>query len=331
LFRAARSEAVSSFGDGRVYAEKYLSRPRHIEFQILADAHGSTVHLGERECSIQRRHQKVVEESPSVIVDPRLREQMGEAAVNAARACGYVNAGTVEFLVDRDRQFYFLEVNTRLQVEHPVTEFRTGLDLVAEQIRIAEGEPLGYEQGDIAMNGHAIECRIYAEDPGNNYLPSTGKITHLRPSQGLGVRDDRGVEEGGEISVYYDPLISKLVVWGKTRTEAIHRMIRALRDYEVMGVSTNIALNLSILDHPKFQSGEFDTHFLNDNPEILQSTGTDRDEEIAVLTVAARLAAEDAKAGTGRGSSGDTQNGSPGSDDSENRWRFSRQQYMRGS
>jgi acetyl-CoA carboxylase biotin carboxylase subunit len=288
-FRSARSEAASAFGDDRVYAEKYLSSPRHVEIQVLADSHGNIVHLGERECSIQRRHQKIIEESPSVIVDAKLREKMGSAAVNAARACGYVNAGTVEFLVDRDRNFYFLEVNTRLQVEHPVTELRTGMDLVAEQIRIASGEPLGFSQADLVMRGHAIECRIYAEDPENNYLPSTGTVTGLRPAQGLAVRDDRGVEEGGEVSVYYDPLIAKLIVWGRSRQEAIRRMVRALREYEVLGVATNIPLNLAILQDERFVAGDFDTHFLTERPISLHHDLLDPEEEIAVAGLSALL------------------------------------------
>ncbi|MDH4071381.1 MAG: acetyl-CoA carboxylase biotin carboxylase subunit [Ignavibacteria bacterium] len=285
-FRAAKSEALASFGDGRIFVEKYLAEPRHVEFQILADAHGSVVHLGERECSIQRRHQKIIEESPSVIVDEAMRKRMGEAAVMAAQACGYVNAGTVEFLVDRDRKFYFLEMNTRLQVEHPVTELRTGIDLVAEQIRVARHEPLGYTQSDIRMNGHAIECRIYAEDPANSYMPSTGTILHLKPGQGPGVRDDRGVEAGNEISVYYDPMISKLVVWAGTREQALRRMIRALGEYEILGVATNIPLNLSILRHPDFVAGNFDTHFLALHPDILKTQRPDELEEMGAVAAA---------------------------------------------
>ncbi|MCZ6777232.1 MAG: acetyl-CoA carboxylase biotin carboxylase subunit [Ignavibacteria bacterium] len=274
LFSAAQSEARSAFGDSRVYVEKYLERPRHVEFQILADQYGNTVHLGERECTIQRRHQKVVEETPSIILDDAMRAKMGMTAVLAAKACNYQNAGTIEFLVDKDKNFYFLEMNTRLQVEHPITEMRTGIDLVAQQLRVAMGEELGFRQGDISFYGHAIECRIYAEDVENDFLPSTGIITHLKPSQGLGVREDRGVEQGGEISVYYDPMISKLVVWGGTRSEAIERMKRALREYEILGVRTNIPLNLFVLQHPKFVSGDFDTHFLANyyRPELLEKT-----------------------------------------------------------
>ena len=327
--RAARSEAVSAFGDGRVYAEKYISSPRHVEIQILADSHGTVVHLGERECSIQRRHQKIIEESPSVIVDESLRARMGEAAVSAARSCGYVNAGTVEFLVDNDRRFYFLEVNTRLQVEHPVTEFRTGLDLVAEQIRIAAGEPLGYGQSDIVMRGHAIECRIYAEDPESNYLPSTGTITHLRPAQGFFVRDDRGVEEGGEVSVYYDPLISKLIVWGKDRPEAIRRMVRALREYEILGVATNIRLNLSVLQDERFRSGEFDTHFLSDHHLPVRDTLT-REEEVALAGLVALLSLEEGRRVT-PGPNGEGISSPTGLNDSvPGNWERSRQLHMRG-
>ena len=262
-FASAQSEARSAFGDPRVYIEKYLEGPRHIEFQILADHYGHTIHLGERECTIQRRHQKIVEETPSVIVDDRVRARMGETAVNAAKACGYRNAGTIEFLVDADRNFYFLEMNTRLQVEHPVTELRTGLDLVAQQIRIAEGEELGFRQEDVQFRGHAIECRICAEDVENGFLPVTGRVTHLKPSQGIGVRDDRGVEAGDDVSVYYDSLIAKLIVWGGTRGEAIERMKRALAEYEILGVRTTIPLCLFVMQHPKFIDGDFTTHFLN--------------------------------------------------------------------
>ncbi|HTY59134.1 MAG TPA: ATP-grasp domain-containing protein, partial [Bacteroidota bacterium] len=260
--RAAASEARSAFGDERVYIEKYFEDPRHIEIQILADAHGNIVHLGERECSIQRRHQKVVEESPSVVVDEAMRRRMGETAVMVARSCGYVNAGTVEFLVDEQKNFYFLEMNTRLQVEHPVTELRTGLDLVGLQIRIAGGEKLPFTQEEIRFSGHAIECRICAEDTGDNFLPSTGKITHLRAPGGPGIRDDRGVERGDEIGVYYDPMMAKLIAWGGTRNEAIARLVRALREYEILGVRTNIPLCLFVLNHPAFAAGEISTHFI---------------------------------------------------------------------
>ena len=261
--RAAASEARSAFGDERVYIEKYFEDPRHIEIQILADSRGNIVHLGERECSIQRRHQKVVEESPSVIVDEEMRSRMGATAVMVARACGYENAGTVEFLVDGEKRFYFLEMNTRLQVEHPVTELRTGTDLVALQIRIASGEELPFTQEGVRFNGHAIECRICAEDTENSFLPSTGRITHLRAPAGPGIRDDRGVEQGDEISVYYDPMMAKLIAWGGTRPAAIARLVRALREYEILGVRTNIPLCLFVITHPRFAAGDISTHFIS--------------------------------------------------------------------
>ena len=262
-FRAARSESLSAFGDGRVYIEKFLDQPRHIEFQILADNFGNTVHLGERDCSIQRRHQKIIEETPSVVVNEELRNRMGDIAVQAARSCHYRNAGTVEFLVDDNRNYYFLEMNTRLQVEHPVTEMRTGVDLVALQIAVASGEHLPFSQDEIRFSGHAIECRICAEDPENSYIPSTGVITRLRPAQGIGIREDRGIDEGGEVSVYYDPLLAKLIAWAPTREQAIRRMLRALREYQITGVVTNIPLCVSVLQHPRFAAGVFDTQFLS--------------------------------------------------------------------
>jgi acetyl-CoA carboxylase, biotin carboxylase subunit len=261
-FAQAQSEARSAFGDERIYIEKYLEQPRHIEIQILADAHGSVIHLGERECSIQRRHQKIIEESPSVLVDETMRAAMGDTACRAARACGYVNAGTIEFLVDRSRNFYFLEMNTRLQVEHPVTELRTGLDLVAEQLNIAAGRPLGIRQEDVRWKGHAIECRICAEDPANDFFPSTGHITHLRPAQGPGMREDRGIEVGSDVSLFYDPLLSKVIAWAGDREHAIARMVRALREYEVTGVTTNVGVHLFVLQHADFLAGTFDTGFL---------------------------------------------------------------------
>jgi len=288
--RSAQSEAGSAFGDDRVYLEKYLQKPRHIEFQILGDEYGNIIHLGERECSIQRRHQKVVEETPSVIMDDVLRSEMGRTALRAAEACGYFNAGTVEFLVDESRNFYFLEMNTRLQVEHPVTEMRTGIDLVAEQIRIASGEPLVLKQPDVQFSGHAVECRVYAEDVRNNFLPSTGTILHLKPSEGFGVREDRGVEKGGEVSIYYDPMIAKLVAWGRSRNEALDRMRRALREYEILGVETTIPLSLFVIDHPLFRSGDFDTHFLENHwrPDSSLSA-LEPHEQMAAATLAAVL------------------------------------------
>jgi acetyl-CoA carboxylase biotin carboxylase subunit len=264
--RAARSEAGAAFGDATVYIERYIAEPRHIEVQVLADAHGSVVHLGERECSIQRRHQKLVEESPSSFVEPDMRRRMGEAACRLAAAVGYVNAGTVEFLVDHERKFYFLEMNTRLQVEHPVTELVTGRDLVREQIRIAAGEKLGYTQDDIAFNGHAIECRINAEDPDANFMPSPGKILGLRAPGGPWVRDDAGVYEGYTVPRHYDTLMAKLIVWAPDRDSAIARMDRALAEYHVSGVRTTLPVLRRILRHPDFAAGRLDTHFMERLP-----------------------------------------------------------------
>ena len=262
--QSASNEAASAFGDGRVFLEKYLKEPRHIEIQILADQHGNCVYLGERECSIQRRHQKVIEESPSPVVTEELRARMGEAAVNIARMSGYIGAGTVEFLVDRDLSFYFLEVNTRLQVEHPVTEMVTGLDLVKEQIYIAEGEKLTHRQEDIKLRGHAIECRIYAENPEEGFVPSTGKLTHYRIPAGPGVRVDSGVLLNSEIPIYYDPMIAKLIVWGKDRREAVERTRRALREYRVGGVESTIGFHLMVMDNERFLRGELSTRFLQE-------------------------------------------------------------------
>ncbi|MGH9903049.1 MAG: acetyl-CoA carboxylase biotin carboxylase subunit, partial [Pyrinomonadaceae bacterium] len=246
-----------------VYLEKAVERPRHIEIQIFADAQGSVVHLGERECSIQRRHQKVIEECPSPIGDEALRGAMGEAAIKIARAARYVGAGTVEFLVsDLTREFYFLEMNTRLQVEHPVTELVTGIDLVREQITVAAGAPLSFTQGDVRWTGHAVECRVYAEDPDNNFLPSPGRITHLRVPSGPNVRDDGGVYAGAEVSIHYDPMISKLAAWGRTRAEAIERMRRALDEYEVGGIRTTLPFFREITRDPEFVEGRLDTGFI---------------------------------------------------------------------
>ncbi|CAN5410450.1 acetyl-CoA carboxylase biotin carboxylase subunit [soil metagenome] len=262
-FEAAQSEALASFGDGSVYVEKAIVRPRHIEIQIFSDTRGNFVHLGERECSIQRRHQKVVEECPSPINDNYLRQEMGECAIKVARAVDYVGAGTVEFLVsDLDKSFYFLEMNTRLQVEHPVTELVTGIDLVREQILVAGGAELSFLQRDIAWNTHAIECRVYAEDPENNFLPSPGKITRLRVPQGNGVRDDGGVYEGAEVSIYYDPMISKLAVHGRTRAEAIDRLRRTLQEYEVGGIKTTLPFFREIVEDEEFIAGKLDTGFI---------------------------------------------------------------------
>ncbi len=262
-FDNAKSEAASAFGDDSLYLEKAVDRPRHIEIQVFADTHGNVVHLGERECSIQRRHQKVIEECPSPINDARLRDRMGEAATKLARAVDYVGAGTVEFLVaDATREFYFLEMNTRLQVEHPVTELTTGTDLVREQITVAAGAPLSFGQEDVAWRGHAIECRVYAEDPENNFFPSPGTITHLHVPHGPGIRDDSGVEQGSEVSIYYDPLISKLAAWGRTRSEAIERLARALNEYEVGGIKTTLPFFRAIVRDEEFISARLDTGFI---------------------------------------------------------------------
>jgi acetyl-CoA carboxylase biotin carboxylase subunit len=262
-FESAQSEAASAFGDPEVYLEKAIERPRHIEIQVFADTHGKVVHLGERECSIQRRHQKVIEECPSPIDDADLRQRMGEAAIKAARAVDYVGAGTVEFLVDSEtRDFYFLEMNTRLQVEHPVTELVTGIDLVREQIVVADGAPLSFTQQDVRWSGHAIECRVYAEDPDNNFLPAPGHIHSLRVPAGPGVRDDSGVEAGAEVSIYYDPMISKLAVWGRTRREAIDRLRRALDEYAVGGIKTTLPFFRQIVRDAEFIEGHLDTGFI---------------------------------------------------------------------
>jgi len=260
---AAQSEAERAFGDREVYVEKAIVDPRHIEMQVLADEHGNTVYLGERECSIQRRHQKVLEESPSPIVDAEMRQRMGEVAVRVAKTAGYTNAGTVEFLVDQDRNFYFLEMNTRLQVEHPVTELVVGLDLVHLQIRIAAGEKLPFAQDDIQIRGHAIECRIYAEDPDNNYFPSPGKITLLLSPSGPGIRRDSGMYEGWTVPIDYDPLLAKLIGYGTDRPQAISRLVRALHEYFVGGIKTNISLFRRILTDADFQAGRLDTGYLD--------------------------------------------------------------------
>jgi acetyl-CoA carboxylase biotin carboxylase subunit len=258
----AISEATSSFGDGSVFIEKYIAAPRHIEIQVLADKFGNTVHLFERECSIQRRHQKVVEESPSSILTPELRKKMGDAAVMVARSCNYTSAGTVEFLMDDKMNFYFLEMNTRLQVEHPVTEMITGIDLVEEQIKIARGEKLSFTQDDLSINGHAIELRVYAEDPLNNFLPSIGTLNKYVKPQGDNIRVDDGYQEGMSIPIYYDPMIAKLVTSGKNRIEAILNMLHAIKDYKIEGLSTTLPFGTFVFEHDAFVSGNFDTHFV---------------------------------------------------------------------
>lgn len=286
-FELCHKEAKSAFGDPKLYLEKYLARPRHIEFQILADRSGKTVHLGERECSIQRRHQKLIEESPSVIVDDALREKMGSAAIAASRAVGYVNAGTIEFLMDEERNFYFLEMNTRLQVEHPVTELVTGIDLVHQQFNIAAGFDLEFDQDDIIHRGHAIECRVYAEDPESGFLPSCGRIERIREPAGPGIRLDSGVYQGFEIPVYYDPLISKLLGWAPDRLTLLRRMRRALGEYKITGVETTIGFLGKVLAHPRFQEGDFDTHFI-DETELLDDDA--RDDEVRAAGIAAAIA-----------------------------------------
>ena len=281
LLQAARREAEAAFGDGNVYLEKLLLDARHIEFQIMADSHGNAIHLGERECSLQRRHQKLLEEAPSPIMDDALREQMGELACRVAEAVDYLNAGTVEFLVDGDRNFYFLEMNTRLQVEHPITEMVTGIDIVREQIRIARGRKLNYRQEDLQLNGWAIECRINAEDPYNNFLPSTGQITTVIPPSGPGVRVDTGVYAGFTITPYYDSLISKLICWGETRGVAILRMRRALEEYRILGVRTNIPFHQKLLNSPRFMAGQFDTRFVEERFTLEEEF--DGDDNLAMI------------------------------------------------
>jgi pyruvate carboxylase subunit A len=270
----AISEAMSAFGDGAVFIEKYVTSPRHIEIQVLGDTHGNIVYLFERECSIQRRHQKVVEEAPSAILTPELRKLMGEAAVRVAQSCEYVGAGTVEFLLDDRLDFYFLEMNTRLQVEHPITEMITGVDLVEMQIKVARGEHLPFQQADLTIKGHAMELRVYAEDPMNNFLPSVGTLTKYRPAKGEGIRVDDGFTEGMEVPIYYDPMLAKLVTYGQTRGEAIQRMREAIAQYEVEGVATTLPFGRFVMDHPAFLSGQFDTHFVKQyfSPETLNAS-----------------------------------------------------------
>ncbi|MFT6210693.1 MAG: acetyl-CoA carboxylase biotin carboxylase subunit [Bacteroidia bacterium] len=290
----AISEATSSFGNGAVFVERFVTSPRHIEIQILADTHGNVVHLFERECSIQRRHQKVVEEAPSSIVTPELRHRMGECAKDVSRACGYVGAGTVEFLVDDKLEFYFLEMNTRLQVEHPVTEMISGVDIVKEQIRVARGEKLSFSQEDLKINGHAIESRVYAEDPQNNFLPDIGKLERYVRPQGAGVRVDDGFEEGMEIPIYYDPMIAKLAVHAENRDEARAKMIRAIDEYQITGVKTTLPFCKFVMEHDAFASGNFDTGFVADHfkPEMLDEVDEAELEVAALMTVFAEKSSE---------------------------------------
>jgi len=287
----AISEAISAFGDGSVFIEKFVTSPRHIEIQILGDTHGNIVYLFERECSIQRRHQKVVEEAPSSILTPEMRQAMGEAAVLVAKACDYVGAGTVEFLVDDQRNFYFLEMNTRLQVEHPVTEYISGIDLVEWQIRVARGEALNFTQDDLQINGHAIELRVCAEDPMNNFLPSVGTLQRYRIPEGPGIRVDSGYEEGMDVPIYYDPLLAKLVVHAPTRAAAIQLMKQAIAGYEVEGVATTLSFGRFVLDHEAFVSGDFDTNFIKHyfTPEHLVESHRGAAEAAAVLALRLHL------------------------------------------
>ena len=281
--KGAKSEAKNAFGDDRIYIEKYLEEPRHVEFQIMADTHGNVLHVFDRECSVQRRHQKVIEEAPCALLTDELRAEMAEAAIKAAKACDYVGAGTIEFLVDKHLNFYFLEMNTRLQVEHPVTEMISGVDLVALQILVAEGKKLPFKQEDLKINGHAIECRIYAEDPADNFLPSTGLLKKHRVPTGSGIRVDAGVEEGQQITINYDPMISKLSVHGPDREMARKRMLRALDEYEIAGCKTTIPFCEFTLNHPAFIEAKYDTHFVPDHfdPENMQETSNEA--EVAAL------------------------------------------------
>ena len=278
----AMSEARNAFGNDACFIEKYVTNPRHIEVQVLGDHHGNYVYVFERECSIQRRHQKVVEEAPSCILTPEIREKIGEAAINAAKSCDYTNAGTVEFIVDDKLNFYFLEMNTRLQVEHPVSEMISGLDLVKEQIKIARGEKLIFKQEDLKINGHALELRVYAEDPQNNFLPDIGRLEVYQKPEGLGIRVDDGFREGMDIPIYYDPMIAKLVVHGTDRMDAINKMKRAIADYKIRGVKTTLDFGLFVLNHPNFISGDFDTGFVDKyfKPEYLNSELKPEQQEV---------------------------------------------------
>ena len=291
----AISEATSAFGDGSVFIEKYVTSPRHVEIQVMADSHGNVLHFFERECSIQRRHQKVIEEAPSSVLSPELRSEMGQAAVAVAKSCDYLGAGTVEFLLDEKHDFFFLEMNTRLQVEHPVTEWITGVDLVELQIRIARGEPLQLKQDDLKINGHALELRVYAEDPLNDFLPSVGHLDTYKIPFGKNIRVDNGFEEGMDIPIYYDPMLSKLITYGKTRDEAIQLMISAIDNYHVKGVQTTLPFGKFVCQHEAFRSGNFDTHFVKNyySPEALKKQ-TEKEARIAAI-IAVKQYIEDQK------------------------------------
>ncbi|MCF6242679.1 MAG: acetyl-CoA carboxylase biotin carboxylase subunit, partial [Bacteroidales bacterium] len=283
----AVNEATSAFGNGAVFIEKYVESPRHIEIQILADNHGNIVYLFERECSVQRRHQKVIEEAPSAVLSPELRKKMGESAVDVARACNYTGAGTVEFLYDKGN-FYFLEMNTRLQVEHPVTEYITNIDLVKEQIKIARGEKLSFTQDDLSINGHAIELRVYAEDPANNFLPNIGKLKMYKRPQGIGVRVDDAYEQGMDIPIYYDPMIAKLITYGKDRSEAIARMKRAIDEYRILGIETTLSFGKFVMESEAFVSGNYNTHFVQNyfHPDEIRNDTNEELEQIAAIITA---------------------------------------------
>ena len=302
-FEATQRESLKAFGSSNIYIEKFIEHPKHIEVQIIADKHGNYVHLFERECSVQRRHQKIIEEASSSFVDEKTREKITEAALNAAKACGYFNAGTIEMLMDKEKHFYFLEMNTRLQVEHPVTELISGIDLVKEQISIAAGNKLSFKQKDLKIHGHALECRIYAEDPANNFLPSTGILSEYSQPSGPGVRVDSGFDTGSEISIYYDPLIAKLVCWSSDRQSAIERMKRALSEFQISGVTTNISFLKNILGNEKFLDGSFDINFIESEIESLLSNRKDGLDENIKNAAAAFAAIMKANRGNHNGHS----------------------------
>ena len=285
----AISEATSAFGDGSVFIEKYINSPRHIEIQVLADSHGNIIHLFERECSVQRRHQKVVEEAPSVVLTPAIRKAMGEAAVKVAMACDYVGAGTVEFLLDENKNFYFLEMNTRLQVEHPVTELITGIDLVEQQIKAARGEVLSIRQEDLLITGHALEVRVYAEDSLDNFSPNVGTLDVYKRPEGKGVRLDDGYEQGQEIPIYYDPMIAKLITYGNTREEAIQLMLKAIQDYKIEGIKTTLPFGKFVCEHEAFTSGNFDTHFVKNYYSVEKLKAVRADEKRVAASMALKL------------------------------------------
>jgi acetyl-CoA carboxylase biotin carboxylase subunit len=280
---------MSAFGDDSVFIERFVEKPRHIEIQILADSHGNTLHLFERECSIQRRHQKVIEEAPSGFISAKTRKKMGETAVRIAEAVNYRGAGTVEFIMDQDENFYFLEMNTRIQVEHPVTEMITGIDIVKWMIRIANGQKLPFKQNKLKINGHAVECRVYAEDPEMNFLPSPGRIEYVRAPNGPGIRDDSSIYSGYEVTSYYDPMLSKLIVWGETRKDAVNRMASTLREYFVLGVKTNIGFLIRVMENEEFKKADIDTGFIERHPELL----TPLEDKIDSALIAAAISIEE--------------------------------------